>query len=70
MMTRKVELPPSYQLAHRVDGWWVIDRDDPDRIPPRIAEMIARAMPQPGDYTIAAIRKRMLARHKRVLPND
>jgi hypothetical protein len=31
--------------------------------------MIARAMPQPGDDTVATIRARMLARHKKVLGN-
>jgi hypothetical protein len=41
-----------------------------NRIPAAVAEMIARAAPQPGDNTIANIRKRMQARHRSVLPND
>jgi hypothetical protein len=62
MMTRKVVLPPSHQLMHRVDGW-VIDPDDEDRIPVRVAEMIFRAMPQLGEgNSVADIRARMLAR--------
>jgi hypothetical protein len=64
--------PPGWrphQITHRVDGW-VIDPDDEDRIPARVAEMIFRAMPQLGDgNTIADVRARMLARqlrHERV----
>jgi hypothetical protein len=53
----------------RMDGW-VIDPDDEARIPSAIAEMIARAMPQPGDDTVAAIRRRMYARHIKVLGHD
>ena len=34
---------------------------------PLVAEMIARAMPQPGNDTVAAIRTRMLARHMKAL---
>jgi hypothetical protein len=64
--------PPGWQqhqLTHRIDGW-VIDPDDEDRIPTVVAEMIARAMPQLGDDTIAAIRARMYARHRKVLGHD
>lgn len=37
-----------------------------DRIPAAVAEMIARAMPQPRNSAIAAIRARMLLRQKKV----
>jgi hypothetical protein len=64
--------PPGWEpheIVSRIDGW-VIDPDDEDRIPSVIAEMIARAMPVLGDDTIAAIRRRMHARHKKVLGYD
>jgi hypothetical protein len=61
--------PPGWrphQIDRRVDGW-ICDPEDETRIPPIVAEMIARAMPQPANYTVAGIRARMLARHKKVL---
>ena len=64
--------PPGWQphqIMTRVDGW-LVDPADEDRIPAAVAQMIARAMPQPGDQSVAAIRARMLARHKKVFPND
>jgi hypothetical protein len=64
--------PPGWEphkIVSRIDGW-VIDPDDEDRIPTVVAEMIASAMPQLGDDTVAAIRARMLARHKKVLGHD
>ena len=64
--------PPGWephQVTHRIDGW-VVDPADEDRIPAAVAEMIARAMPQPGDDTVAAIRRRMHARHMKVLGHD
>jgi hypothetical protein len=67
-VSRKVA-PPGWEphrITHRVDGW-VIDPKHEDRIPTAVAAMIARAMPQPGDDTVAAIRARMVARHKKVL---
>jgi hypothetical protein len=63
--------PPGWkphQITHRIDGW-IVDPENKDRIPAAVAEMIARAMPQPGDNTVSAIRARMLARHKKVLRN-
>ena len=63
--------PPGWEphkIVSRIDGW-VIDPDDEDRIPSAIAEMIARAMPL-LDVTVADIRARMLARHRRVLGHD
>ena len=53
----------------RVDGW-LLDPADEDRIPSAVAELIARAMPQPGNDAVAAIRRRMYARHKKVLDHD
>ncbi|WP_157863304.1 hypothetical protein [Bradyrhizobium tropiciagri] len=50
----------------RIDGW-VVDPKDDGRIPPAVAAMIARAMPQLGNNPVAIIRARMLARHKKVL---
>jgi hypothetical protein len=63
--------PPGWtphQITRRIDGW-VIDTKNEDRIPAAVAEMIARAMPQPRDSAVAVIRARMLARHKKVLGN-
>ncbi len=64
--------PPGWQphqIMTRVDGW-LLDPADEDRIPTAVAELIAQAMPQPGDDTVAAIRRRMYARHKKVLGHD
>jgi hypothetical protein len=64
--------PPGWELhkiVSRIDGW-VIDPENEDRIPSAVAEMIARAMPQLGDGTVAAIRARMYARHRKAFPND
>jgi hypothetical protein len=64
--------PPGWQphqVVHRRDGW-IVDPTDEDRIPPSVAEMIAQAMPQPADDTVAAIRRRMYTRHKKVLGHD
>lgn len=61
--------PPGWEphlITHRVDGW-VVDPQNENHIPAAVAEMIARALPQPGDSVVAAIRDRMLARHKKVL---
>ena len=64
--------PPGWQphtIMSRIDGW-IVDPDDEARIPTVVAEMIARAMPQLGDDTVAAIRARMYARHRKAFPND
>ena len=64
--------PPGWEphkIMSRIDGW-VVDPENEDRIPSAIAEMIARAMPQLGDDTVAAIRARMQAWHRKVFPND
>ncbi|MGY4496957.1 hypothetical protein ACVWYH_000884 [Bradyrhizobium sp. GM24.11] len=61
--------PPSWQphkVVTRIDGW-IVDPQNETRIPAAVAEMIARAMPQPGGDTVAAIYARMLARHRKVL---
>jgi hypothetical protein len=68
----KKAAPPGWQphqIVTRIDGW-VVDPENEDRIPATVAAMIVRAMPPPGDYTIAAIRARMRVRHKKVIPND
>jgi hypothetical protein len=62
--------PPGWephQTVTRIDGYIAAQGD---RIPAAVAEMIARAMPQPCNDTIAAIYARMLARHKKVVAND
>lgn len=62
--------PPGWEphrITHRIDGW-VIDPQNENHIPAAVAQMIARARPH-GDNTVAAIRARMLARHRRVLGN-
>ncbi|MEH2563477.1 hypothetical protein V1289_003104 [Bradyrhizobium sp. AZCC 2289] len=67
-MSRKAA-PPGWEphrITHRVDGW-VIDPKNEDRIPAAVAALIARAMPQPRDSAVAAIRARMLARHMKAL---
>jgi hypothetical protein len=61
--------PPGWrpdQVVTRIDGYITTHGN---RIPAAVAEMIARAMPQPSDNTVATIRARMLARHKKVLGN-
>jgi hypothetical protein len=55
-----------HQIVTRIDGW-VVDPENEDRIPAAVAEMIARAMPQPRDFTVVAIRARMYSRYKKVL---
>lgn len=64
--------PPGWEphkIVSRIDGW-VIDPENEDRIPAAVAEMIARATPQFGDDTIADIRARMYARHRKVFCHD
>lgn len=54
--------PPGWEphkIMTRIDGW-VIDPDDETRIPTAVAELMARAMPQPT--VIEIIRARMIAR--------
>jgi len=54
--------PPGWEphrITTRIDGWFV-DPENERRIPPVIAEMMARAMPQPTQIEI--IRARMMAR--------
>ncbi|SHH12968.1 hypothetical protein SAMN05444169_5911 [Bradyrhizobium erythrophlei] len=53
--------PPGWEphtIMSRIDGW-VVDPENEDRIPPVIAEMIARAMPEPNE--IEVIRAPMIA---------
>jgi hypothetical protein len=64
--------PPGWEphkVVSRIDGW-VIDPDDQDRVPTVVAEMIARTIPMLGDDTVAEIRARMYARHRKVLGHD
>jgi hypothetical protein len=64
--------PPGWEphkMMSRIDGW-VVDPENEDRIPTAIADMIARAMPQLGDDTVADIRARMYARHSKVFGHD
>jgi hypothetical protein len=64
--------PPGWEphkIVSRIDGW-VIDPDDEDRIPAPVVELIARQMPVLGDDSVAAIRRRMQARHRKVLGHD
>ena len=64
-MRRSQDLTPPDVITTRLDGWI----GGPGRIPLAVAELIARAMPQPAD-TVTDIRERMLARHRRVLGHD
>jgi hypothetical protein len=57
-----------HKIMSRVDGW-IVDPENEDRVPAAVAEMIARAIPQPRDSAVGAIRARMYARHKKVLGN-
>lgn len=60
----KKAAPPGWsphQITHRVDGYFIVDPKNEDRVPPSVAAMIARAMPG-GDDTVADIRARMQAR--------
>jgi hypothetical protein len=45
----------------RIDGW-VVDPKNEGHIPSAVAELIARAMPLPGDHAVADIHARMQAR--------
>jgi hypothetical protein len=61
--------PPGWkphQIVTRVDGW-IVDPENEDRIPAAVAEIISRAMGQVGGDTVADVRARMLARHKKVV---
>jgi hypothetical protein len=56
--------PPGWEphrITTRIDGYFVDPRDE-DRVPAVIAEMMARAMPQPTEIEI--IRCRMQARQR------
>jgi uncharacterized membrane-anchored protein YjiN (DUF445 family) len=64
--------PPGWEphkIMSRIDGW-VVDPENEAHIPAAVAEIIARAMPLLGDDTVASIRRRMQARHRKVFPND
>ncbi|MBR0792159.1 hypothetical protein JQ631_24000 [Bradyrhizobium manausense] len=61
--------PPGWQphkVVNRLDGW-IVEPKNKGGVPARVAEMIARAMPQLADPHVAAIRARMVARHLTVL---
>jgi hypothetical protein len=62
MSTHKFMMPPD-TITTRIDGWV----GSPGHIPARVAELMARAMPMPGDESVAEIRARMLARHREVI---
>jgi hypothetical protein len=66
IMRRSQDLTPPDVITTRLDGWI----GSPGHIPLAVAELIARAIPQPADDTVAAIRRRMYARHKKVLGHD
>jgi hypothetical protein len=57
--------PPGWEphsITQRFDGW-VIDAENPDRIPARVAPTIVAAMPSVGNHnSVAAIKARMIAR--------
>jgi hypothetical protein len=58
-----MKAPPGWQphqIVSRIDGWIGVA----DRIPASVAEMIARAMPQPGGHSVANIRARMAGRQR------
>lgn len=65
MSTRNA--PPGWRphlIDRRIDGW-IVEPANETRIPANVAQMIARAMPQPGARsTVAAIRARMEARQR------
>ena len=52
-----------HRITTRIDGWFV-DPKNELRIPPVIAEIMARAMPQPTEIEI--IRARIIARHRKL----
>jgi hypothetical protein len=66
MMRRSQDLTPPDMITTRLDGWI----GGPGHIPLAVAKLIARAMPQLGDDTVATIRARMYARHRKVLGHD
>ena len=63
--------PPGWQphkIITRIDGWLVGQGQNP--VPASVSEMIAHDKPQRlNKLAVAAIRARMLARHKKVLGN-
>ncbi|MTV16759.1 MULTISPECIES: hypothetical protein [Bradyrhizobium] len=64
-MTAKAA-PPGWEphrIETRIDGY-IAARGD--RIPAAVAKMIAHTARQPGDCAVAAIRERMITRHKKV----
>jgi len=61
----KKAAPPGWsphQIVSRIDGWFVVDPENEDRIPASVAAMIARAVPQLGGDSVADVMARMLAR--------
>jgi hypothetical protein len=65
MSNRKIMMPPN-KITTRLDGFIGY----PGQMPASIAKAIADAAPKPSRRTIAAIRARMFARHKKVFCND
>ncbi|MGY8639194.1 hypothetical protein RAD15_42725 [Bradyrhizobium sp. 14AA] len=62
--------PPGWQphkIISRIDGWVVDNPQNKNGVPARVAEIIARAMPQLADARVAAIRARMVARQLKVI---
>jgi hypothetical protein len=63
--------PPGWaphQAMMRIDGWFVIDPKNENRIPAYVAEIIARAMPPlGGGDTVGDIKARMQARHQLIV---
>ncbi|MGY3496760.1 hypothetical protein [Bradyrhizobium sp. USDA 4502] len=61
--------PPGWEphkIVTRIDGW-IVDPKSGGRLPAAVREVIARASPASRDSAVAAIRSRMIARHKKVL---
>lgn len=52
----------SRQITHRVDGW-IVDPANKHRMPPAVAAMMARTVPQPGQ-SLFDVRARMFARQR------
>ncbi|MGV7216428.1 hypothetical protein [Bradyrhizobium sp. UFLA05-112] len=65
-MRKQKLIMPLDTIMTRLDGWI----GGPDHVPAHVAELIAEAMPHARNGTIAAIRARMLLRHKKALSRE
>jgi hypothetical protein len=61
--TKPITMPPTHEITHRLDGW-VGHAADPEHVPPAVEAMILIQRQIDEGDSIAAIRERMIARHR------